>query len=259
MKRVLILIVAVVVVLLAIIAALFGPLVIGVKPMPEDMEINGVRFIKDGFVLVNIIDVGQREVILIDGGIDTSGKPIIDTLAARGLGPEAVRAILITHGHFDHMAAATGAFPNAKVMALEAEINLIKGLRSADRTPIGRVVPVKPTGIEVDRILLDGETVQIGDATIQVYAISGHTDGSAAFLVKGVLLLGDAADATTDGEIKGAAWVMSHDVTESNASLVNLEKRLREDGAEVEVIAFSHSGLLMQGLTPLSTFAEAIR
>lgn len=259
MKRVLIAIAIVLAALIATIGMLFAPLLIGTNPMPEDMEINGVRFIKDGFVLVNIIDAGEREVVLIDAGMDTSGAPIIDALSQRGLRPEAVKAILITHGHFDHIAAATGVFPNARVMALEEEIDLIKGIRSADRSPIGRVLPVKPTGIEVDRILQDGETVHIGDAAIQIYAIPGHTDGSAAFLVNSVLFLGDAADSTTDGEIKGTAWVISHDVARSNASLANLEQRLVKKSAEVKVIAFSHSGPLIQGLAPLSAFAEANR
>ena len=103
MKRVLIAIAIVLVVLVATIGMLFAPLLIGTNPIPEDMEINGVRFIKDGFVLVNIIDAGEGDIVLIDAGMDTSGAPIIDALSQRGLGPEAVKAILITHGHFDHI------------------------------------------------------------------------------------------------------------------------------------------------------------
>lgn len=263
MKRTLFLIVLIPLILVGTIAALFAPLIVGTNPMPDDLEIQGVRMVleegKPISVLFNIIDAGNGDVVLIDAGIDPTGAPIIKALAEKGAKPEDVKAILITHGHFDHVGAASGAFPNAEVMAFEVESDLISGVASADHSPIGQVLPPKPTGVKVGRYLRDGETVRVGNAEIKVYAIPGHTDGCAAFLVNGLLHLGDAADSTVDGEIKGTAWVISHDVEQSNASLVSLEERLKKENAMVEAIAFSHSGPLTKGLAPLTEFAAKNR
>ena len=68
MKRVLI---AIVIVLLAPVIAvgvLFAPLLIGIEPMPEEWEMNGVRLLQDPFgpvsVLVSVVDIGNGEVVL---------------------------------------------------------------------------------------------------------------------------------------------------------------------------------------------------
>lgn len=259
MKRVLVSIGVVLVVLVVAVAALFAPAFVGMQPMPDDFEMNGVRIVPDGFVAVGVVDAGGGQVVLIDGGLDASSEAILADLSRRGLGPESVAAILLTHGHGDHIAAATGdVFANAQVMALEAEVDLAEG-RVGLGSPLGLVVPVSPTGVQVTRRLRDGETIRIGATAIQVYSVPGHTPGSAAYLANGVLFVGDEANATSDGEVKGPPWIFSDDTDLARASLVSLEQRLRAEGANVQAIAFAHSGPLAQGLDPLSAFAQANR
>ena len=259
MKRALISVGVVLVILIVIVVALFAPAFIGLQPIPDDFEMNGVSIVPDGFVAIGVVDAGGGQVVLIDGGLDASGEAILTEVSRRGLGPQAVAAILLSHGHGDHIAAAAAdLFPNAEVMALEAEVGLAEG-RVAPGSPLGRIMPVSPTGVEVTRALRDGETVQVGSATIQVYAVPGHTAGSAAYLVNGVLFLGDEANGTPDGEVTGPPWVFSDDTAQARESLVRLEQRLRSEGANVQAIAFAHSGPLVQGLEPLSAFAQANR
>jgi len=53
---------------------------------------------------------------------------------------------------------------------------------------------------------------------VEVYALPGHTPGSAAFLVHGVLFLGDAAQGMRDGTL-GPNRVLSEDADKNDRSL----------------------------------------
>ena len=235
-------------------AVILGSALRGRQAITDGFEINGIRMVQDGFSSVAVVPIGEGEVALVDGGNDASGAAVLAELSRRGLGPEAVKAVLITHGHGDHIAGIP-TFPNAQAMALEAEIPLVEGHASA-RGLLTRLRPARPTGIEVDRGLRDGETVLLNEMPVQVFAVPGHTGGSAAYLVNRVLFMGDSADATTEGALRAAVWAFSDDPAQNRASLVRLHQRLTEEGEAVEAIAFAHSGVLVQGLAPLAAFAE---
>jgi glyoxylase-like metal-dependent hydrolase (beta-lactamase superfamily II) len=118
-----------------------------------------------------------------------------------------------------------------------------------------RLMPVSPTGIKVARTPADGETFMLGPHHVRVFAVPGHTQGSAAYLVDEVLFMGDAADTTSDGTVIGSPWVFSDSQPQDRASLVALADRLARENAQVKVIAFAHSGLLAGGLSPLAAYA----
>ncbi|MBF8301593.1 MAG: hypothetical protein HW394_1963, partial [Acidobacteria bacterium] len=181
-------------------------------------------------------------------------EAILGELLRRQMGPDAVVAILLTHGHPDHTGAIR-RFPQAQVMALEAEVPLVEGLAGA-RGPLPRLFPVSPTGVRVTRVLRDGDVVTLGGSSIRVYAVPGHTAGSAAYFVGGVLLVGDSADVALDGSLQGSPWVFSDSQAENRVSLVRLEQRLVADGVKVTAIVPSHSGAV-DGLAPLTTFARS--
>lgn len=87
--------------------------------------------------------------------------------------------ILITHGHIDHCG-------EAGVLAKELGLK-IEGPHEADRFWISRLgEDGKKYGIngevfEPDRWLLDGETVTVGELTLDVIHCPGHTPGHVVF------------------------------------------------------------------------------
>ena len=64
--------------------------------------------------------------VLVDAGLDAKGAAILAELKSQGVEPEQVRAVLITHGHPDHYAAA-GLFPKAKVLVGPGDLAMIRG------------------------------------------------------------------------------------------------------------------------------------
>jgi glyoxylase-like metal-dependent hydrolase (beta-lactamase superfamily II) len=102
------------------------------------------------------------ETLLIDAANDAE----ILTNLIRSYAPK-VALIVTSHQHFDHwqalqaVAAATGA-PTAA--------------NEIDAEPL----PVKP-----DRLLANGDTVQVGDLTFDVIHLRGHTPGSIALALDG--------------------------------------------------------------------------
>jgi glyoxylase-like metal-dependent hydrolase (beta-lactamase superfamily II) len=87
--------------------------------------------------------------------------------------------IILTHGHIDHCGQAG---------QLAAELGIpIEGPHEADRYWIARLgddgaaygIPATP--FEPDRWLVEGDTVNVGDLTLEVYHTPGHTPGHVIF------------------------------------------------------------------------------
>src|SRR5258706_1698143 len=220
-------------------AAVEGANFLGRQSITDGSQIGTIRIVKDGIVSVAVLPVGPREVALVDAGNDAAGAAILAELGKRQLGPDAVTAIFLTHGYPDHTGAAH-LFPKAQLMALEAEVGLVEG-REGAHGPLTRLFPVSPTGLKVTRPLHDGETVTLEQTAVRVFAVPGHTAGSAAYLVNGALFLGDAADTNTAGEISGSPWIFSDSQAQDRASLVRLADRLAAEHAHVKAVVFSHS------------------
>jgi hydroxyacylglutathione hydrolase len=224
----------------------------GGKPIADGQRLDGVEVVKDGMVSAFIIDIDDGSVALVDAGNDKQAKPILAALARRKLGPDAVKAILLTHGDRDHTAGVL-AFPHAEIMALEPDVALTEG--RAVKSLFKHIASPHPNGIKVARVLHDGESVSLGSLVVRVLAVPGHTKGSAAFLAHGVLFMGDSAEATKDGKLTAGHWLFTESPTQDRASLQQLARRLQPVASEVKAIACAHSGVLTNGLVPLTEFA----
>jgi glyoxylase-like metal-dependent hydrolase (beta-lactamase superfamily II) len=90
-----------------------------------------------------------------------------------------VEQVLLTHGHIDHAG-------EAKPLAEELGVPIV-GPHEADRFWLarldedGRNYGIRGVVFEPDRWLDDGDTVQVGDLTLDVYLTPGHTPGHVIF------------------------------------------------------------------------------
>ena len=218
------------------------PMIMGNLPATHGEELApGVFQLVDGYVSVFALDAGEGRFVLVDAGNDPEGKAILGWLGSRGLGPSAVRAIVLTHGHPDHIAGAH-LFPEAALYAFAGDTAIVQGEGRA-KGPLPRLMdtPVEKRA-RVTHTLTDGQAVVVGTATVTAYAVPGHTAGSAAFVYGSTVVLGDNANGKTDGTVVAAPWVVSDDTAENLRSLGALRTRLAARAPAIDVLAFAHSG-----------------
>lgn len=191
-----------------------------------------------------LVQLAQGGAIWIDAGIEPDGTLLRATMAEAGVEDGDLLGIFLTHGHGDHVSGVL-AFPEVPVYAMAAEAPLVAGEVAPER-PFPSGEP-EATGIAVTHPLEGDAVVELAGTRIEAFPIPGHTDGSAAYVVHGVLFLGDAASRTGDGRIDGATWLFSKDPDASKASLRVLAEKLvgRDD---IHTLAFGHSAALEDGL-----------
>lgn len=125
------------------------------------------------------------EAIIIDPG--DAGDYIGEKILALKLKP---KLIVATHGHFDHILAATElklAF-NIPFLIHKQDESLLKRSQRTARYFTG--IEVDPSS-KIDRFIEEGEVIKFGKETLKVIETPGHTPGSVCFYSKGVLFSGD--------------------------------------------------------------------
>jgi hydroxyacylglutathione hydrolase len=125
---------------------------------------------------------GSSDAVVIDPG--DGAETVLELLAQRGL---TARAILVTHGHLDHigavrdLAAATGA----DVWMARGDAGELRGFPPAPHEP--------------EHLVGGGETLDLAGISFRVLDVPGHTAGSVAFAADGVAFVGDVLFAGSIG------------------------------------------------------------
>jgi hydroxyacylglutathione hydrolase len=192
----------------------------------------------------------QGGVVLIDAGLDEKAQDIIAAFKRKGLQPEAVRAILITHGHGDHFGGAI-AFPNARVLADKNDISLIMGQEK--RTGIipsifSKMSPRKTPPKKIEA-LPEGDSITADGLTFGIIRLPGHSPGTVAYLLGDILFSGDALMGKGDG-VMPAPFFTSTDPEQSKKALAALVK------VPFSIIANGHTGAVFDGHKKLEAYLE---
>jgi glyoxylase-like metal-dependent hydrolase (beta-lactamase superfamily II) len=176
------------------------------------------------------------DVVVIDTGVEGSERSIVNGLMRVGCPPETLKAILITHAHYDHTgsAAALAQQTCAPVIASEIDAPIIEA-GSAGRlsTPkpgrLNRLIfdhfvingPQKVPPCQVTQKVKDQDYLDVCGG-IEVIALPGHTAGQIGFrlLASGDVFVGDALRNLIRPDLSG--W--HEDSTSERDSLISLAR-----------------------------------
>jgi hydroxyacylglutathione hydrolase len=127
-----------------------------------------------------------RQGMIIDPGAEATA--ILKTVEQTGL---SISLIVITHAHMDHVGAlrAVQEKTNARFAIHEAEKGLLLSAPMRMLTSLG-VSPVKSPP-RPDKLLRDGDFIDIGDLRFEILHTPGHSSGGICLAGQGVVFSGD--------------------------------------------------------------------
>ena len=142
-----------------------------------------------------------RACAVIDPGADP--RKIFAAVAELELMPVLV---LNTHGHVDHIGANSDVVKKygAPLAMHQADTGMLK---VTDYMELSLLLGAKNSPAP-DRLLVDGEEIQFGRASLRVVHLPGHSPGSVGFLGPGVLFSGDTMFCGGVGrtDLPGGSW-----------------------------------------------------
>jgi glyoxylase-like metal-dependent hydrolase (beta-lactamase superfamily II) len=137
----------------------------------------------------------SSEALVIDPGLEP--ELILEFLNEQKL---KVAGILNTHGHADHIAgngAVKEAFPSAPVIIGAGEAALLTDSDANLSAPFGMPI-VSPAA---DRLVREGDTVDLAGMRLEVLEVPGHSAGHIAFLLRDAPFLLFSGDVLFRGSI----------------------------------------------------------
>jgi len=217
-----------------------------------------------------VLVAGSEGVILIDPSL---------TVHRRGGGPCAVDRILVSHAHEDHMsgisAVIRGSNTNGSVSgeladgttihAHDDDLHCVRdisellksydmGERETDEWGATLVADFHLDGWPQAEGFAEGDVFDLGDVSVTVMHLPGHTRGHSAFLIEpeGIAFVGDV-DLSSFGPYYGDHWSELDDFVASIARVRELDMH--------QYVTFHHKGVIhgrVEFIRQLDAFASVI-
>jgi glyoxylase-like metal-dependent hydrolase (beta-lactamase superfamily II) len=228
-----------------------------IEPIALDTEMFGESEIMAAHLLP-----GEKPALIDTGPANTADNVIA---ALTGLGVEHLDSIVLSHVHFDHSGGAgrlAERYPGATVYVHEQGVNHLTDPRSladsAETVWDGKAETLfgmpRPVPAERIRTIGDGDTIDLGDRTVEAIATPGHTRAHMVFFdqATGAMICGDALGLQLPGSriIRPSTPPSDYSQRDAIASI----ERLRE--YRPTSLHLAHFGPAQQ--TPDATFDRAI-
>jgi glyoxylase-like metal-dependent hydrolase (beta-lactamase superfamily II) len=129
--------------------------------------------------MIFLVDIGNKESVLIDCGAGNSFEILIQNIKTIGLESENLKALILTHCHIDHIGGAwkfKDKF-NIRTIAHEKDAEAIESKNNPKTAASWYGVDYKPVSLD-HTLFSDLETMELGDVTFNCLHTPGHTPGS---------------------------------------------------------------------------------
>lgn len=148
-----------------------------------------IKIISGGMLPTNcylLTDEVTGMTAVIDPGFDSAAL----TNAIESVPSGKVAAILLTHGHFDHILGVhkVKSLTNAPV-SIHTDDRLFPEIASLNLADLFSTLKLEP--FSADFLLKDGDTIEVGNLKIKVIHTPGHTTGSCCYCVENAIFTGD--------------------------------------------------------------------
>jgi metallo-beta-lactamase class B len=152
------------------------------KPVPPFRIVGNLYYVGATEVCSFLITTSQGH-ILLDGGFVETAPQIEQNIATLGFKLEDVKILLNSHAHFDHAGglAELKKKTGAKLIASPRDAELLKSGGHGDFR-FGDTLTFPP--VEVDQIIGDGESIELGGQKLTAHLTPGHTKGNTTWITK---------------------------------------------------------------------------
>jgi metallo-beta-lactamase class B len=136
------------------------------RPFPPHKVIGNVHYVGSEQLASFLVTTPQGH-ILVNSSFESTVPVIRAAVEKLGFRFDDIRIVVGSHAHGDHMEgdALVKELTGAQVMAMEQDVPALRNMR-----PGGKAHPI-------DRVLRDGDTVELGGVTLVAHLTPGHTKG----------------------------------------------------------------------------------
>lgn len=105
------------------------------------------------------------------------------------IGDAKLEYILLTHGHFDHIAGVKGIqeLTGAKVVISSEDSPMLLSSKAS----LAAFCGAQQNNTDADIIIKDGDTITLGESIIKVISTPGHTKGGVCYICDDKIFTGD--------------------------------------------------------------------